>query len=70
MKTIKQLFMLIALMCTATSAWADKEAYVVITENNDDPIMTDPMSGYSETAKTMTFYYDENKALALEPNIH
>lgn len=61
MKTIKQLFLLVALLCTATSAWADKEAYVVLTSNSDPVEATDPMYGPSQ-AETLTFYYDENKA--------
>ena len=68
MKTIKQLFMLVALICTATSAWATKQAYVVLTSNSDPQIIIPgpmpepgmPSMDQILDAMTATFYYDEN----------
>ena len=65
MKTIKQLFVLVAMLCMATSAWAEKEAYAVLQSNGEGwvDIGSDPMMGpMSEQAQTLTFYYDEEKA--------
>ena len=74
MKTIKQLFMLVALMCTATSAWATKQAYVVFMDNYEGGIevrymkhVIDPLTNEETNEEvveqrpslTMTFYYDE-----------
>lgn len=65
MKTIKHLFMLIVMMCTATSAWAEKEAYVVLTYNDDPEVelsgMDPGMTNFYQ-AQTLTFYYDEEKS--------
>ena len=74
MKTFKHLFMLIAMLCTATSAWATKQAYVVFMDNYDGGIevrymkrVIDPLTNEETDQEvveqrpslTMTFYYEE-----------